>query len=40
MGWRVVGDDELALSLDYTSDGLDGSTRTDLNLTYTIYFGR
>ena len=40
MGWRVVGDDELALSLGYTSDGLDGSARTDLNLTYTLYFGR
>ena len=40
MGWRVVGDDDLALSLGYTSDGLDGSARTDLNLTYTLYFGR
>lgn len=39
-GWRVVGDDDLALSLGYTSDGLDGSSRTDLNLTYTLYFGR
>lgn len=40
MGWRVVGDDDLALSLGYTSDGLDGSARADLNLTYTLYFGR
>jgi tetratricopeptide (TPR) repeat protein len=40
MDWRVVGDDDLALSLGYTSDGLDGSARTDLNLTYTLYFGR
>ncbi len=40
MGWRVVGDDDLALSLGYTSDGLDGSARTDLNLTYTLYFDR
>ncbi|MEC7377863.1 MAG: hypothetical protein VX421_09620, partial [Pseudomonadota bacterium] len=40
VGWRVVGDDDLALSLGYTSDGLDGNSRTDLNLTYTLYFGR
>ena len=40
VGWRVVGDDDLAFSLGYTSDGLDGSARTDLNLTYTLYFGR
>lgn len=39
-GWRVVGDDDLAFSVGYSSEGLDGSSRTNLNLTYTLYFGR
>ncbi|MFL1466666.1 tetratricopeptide repeat protein [Marinobacter sp. HN1S83] len=40
LGWRVIGDDSLSLSAGYTSDGLDGSSRTNLNLTYTLFFGR
>lgn len=40
VGWRLVGDDELALSGRWTTEGLDGNGRADLNLTYTIYLGR
>lgn len=40
VGWTVLGDDELALSGRWTSEGLDGSGRADLNLTYTIFPGR
>ena len=40
LGWRVVGDDELALSGRWSSEGLDGNGRTDINLTYTIHLGR
>ena len=40
LGWRVLGDDELALSGRWSSEGLDGNGRTEFNLTYTIYPGR
>ncbi|BES73545.1 tetratricopeptide repeat protein [Marinobacter nanhaiticus D15-8W] len=40
VGWTLFGDDELALSGRWTSEGLDGSGRADLNLTYTIFPGR
>ncbi|WP_168203204.1 tetratricopeptide repeat protein [Marinobacter fonticola] len=40
VGWQLFGDDELALSGRWTSEGLDGSGRADLNLTYTIFPGR
>ena len=40
LGWRLTGDDELALSGRWTSEGLDGNGRADLNLTYTLYLGR
>lgn len=40
VGWQVLGDDELALSGRWTSEGLDGSGRADLNLTYTLFPGR
>lgn len=40
LGWRVIGDDSLSLSAGHISDGLDGSSRTNLNLTYTLFFGR
>ncbi|HKK55416.1 tetratricopeptide repeat protein [Marinobacter sp.] len=40
LGWRVLGDDELALSGRWSSEGLDGNGRTEFNLTYTIYLGR
>lgn len=40
VGWRVLGDDELSLSGRWTSEGLDGSGRADLNLTYTLFPGR
>lgn len=39
-GWRVLGDDELALSGRWSSEGLDGNGRTEFNLTYTVYLGR
>ena len=39
LGWRVLGDDELALSGRWSSENLDGNVRTDVNLTYTLYFG-
>ncbi|WP_150912072.1 tetratricopeptide repeat protein [Marinobacter halotolerans] len=40
LGWRLLGDDELALSGRWSSEGLDGDGRTELNLTYTLYLGR
>jgi thioredoxin-like negative regulator of GroEL len=40
LGWRILGDDELALSSRWSSEGLDGNGRTEFNLTYTIYLGR
>ncbi len=40
LGWRVLGDDELALTGRWLSAGLGGKSRTSLNLDYTIYFGR
>ena len=40
LGWRILGDDELALSGRWSSEGLDGNGRTEFNLTYTIYLGR
>lgn len=40
LGWRILGDDELALSGRRSSEGLDGEGRTEFNLTYTIYLGR
>lgn len=40
LGWRVLGDDELALSGNWLSGGVDGKGRTSLNLDYTVYFGR
>ncbi|MGM0767948.1 MAG: tetratricopeptide repeat protein [Pseudomonadota bacterium] len=39
LGWRVLGDDELALSGRWSSENLDGNARTDVKLTYTLYFG-
>ncbi|MEP3562654.1 MAG: tetratricopeptide repeat protein [Marinobacter sp.] len=39
LGWRVVGDDELALSAGYSSDSLGGQPRANAKLTYTIYLG-
>ena len=39
IGWRLTGDDELALSGGWTSDGLSGDSRFGLNLTYTLYLG-
>lgn len=39
IGWRLTGDDELALSGGWTSDGLSGESRFGLNLTYTLYLG-
>lgn len=40
LGWRVLGDDELALSGSWSSEGLDGNSRTGFNMTYTLYLGR
>lgn len=40
LGWRLLGDDELALSGRLSTQGLDGEGRADFNLTYTLYFGR
>lgn len=40
LGWRILGDDEVALSGRRSSDGLDGNGRTEFNLTYTVYLGR
>ncbi|WP_111496977.1 tetratricopeptide repeat protein [Marinobacter bohaiensis] len=40
LGWRLFGDDELALSARWASEGIDGSGRADLNLTYTLYLDR
>lgn len=40
LGWRLTGDDELALSGEFSSQGLDGSGRANFNLTYTRYLGR
>jgi len=39
LGWRVLGDDELAISGRWSSENLDGNARTDVKLTYTLYFG-
>ncbi|MBJ6136155.1 tetratricopeptide repeat protein [Marinobacter litoralis] len=39
LGWRVLGDDELALSAGYSSDSLGGEPRANAKLTYTLYFG-
>ncbi|WP_323750166.1 tetratricopeptide repeat protein [Marinobacter sp.] len=39
LGWRVIGDDELALSGGYSSDSLGGQPRANAKLTYTLYFG-
>ncbi|RMJ02709.1 hypothetical protein DOQ08_02173 [Marinobacter litoralis] len=39
LGWRVVGDDELALSTGYSSDSLGGQPRANAKLTYTLYLG-
>ena len=40
LGWRVLGDDELALSGSWSTEGLSGNGRTEFNLTYTLYLGR
>lgn len=40
IGWRVAGDDDLAVSAGWTSEGLDGDSRANLNLIYTLYFGK
>ena len=39
LAWRLTGDDELAFSAGWTSDGLDGESRLNLNFTYTLYLG-
>ena len=39
LGWRVVGDDELAISAGYSSDSLGGQPRANAKLTYTLYLG-
>lgn len=39
LGWRIVGDDELALSAGYSSDSLGGQPRATAKLTYTLYLG-
>ncbi len=40
LAWRLTGDDELAFSAGWTSDGLDGESRLNLNFTYTLYLGK
>lgn len=40
LGWRVLGDDELALSGSWSTESLSGDGRTRFNLTYTLYLGR
>ncbi|QBM18433.1 hypothetical protein MARI_25740 [Marinobacter sp. JH2] len=39
LGWRVLGDDELALSAGYSSDSLGGQPRANAKFTYTLYLG-
>lgn len=39
LGWRIAGDDELAFSAGYSTDSLDGQSRADAKLTYTLYLG-
>ncbi len=39
LGWRLTGDDELAVSAGWTSEGLSGDGRFNLNVTYTLYLG-
>lgn len=40
VGWRVIGDDELALSTLWSSDTISGESRTTLSLSYINSFGR
>lgn len=41
VGWRLLGDDELALAAGWTSEGPGGDeSRASLTLTYTLYLGK
>jgi len=40
IGWRMVGDDELAVSLDWNSGSASGEDRTTLTLSYANSFTR
>ncbi|MFP3976538.1 tetratricopeptide repeat protein [Marinobacter sp. KMM 10035] len=39
LGWRIAGDDELAISAGYSSDSPGGQARADAKITYTLYLG-
>jgi len=38
IGWSLLGNDELALSTGYASDGLNNESRLNARMTYTLYF--
>jgi len=38
IGWSLMGNDELALSTGYASDGLNNESRLNAKISYTLYF--
>ncbi|RMF17143.1 MAG: hypothetical protein D6758_06840 [Gammaproteobacteria bacterium] len=40
LGWRVAGDDELALSFDWTSESAAGGDNLMIRISYNSYMGR